>query len=199
MSIEAKPSYKPNIMFSHFGLATSDLPRMVDFYTRVLGFTITDHGIVKTGMELVFLSREPNDHHQIVLVNGRPDNLPKNPFNQQFGSVINQISFRVGTLQQLREIYGIMKAENAASMFPANHGVAWALYCHDPEGNNLEFFVDTDWYFPQPFAAPLDFGRSDEDIFAETERLSREQPEFELYSDWRTRIGAQMNRYQPPS
>jgi len=190
------PAYAPNIMFSHMGFAVSDLDRMEDFYTRVLGFTVTDRGEV-LGMDLVFLSRDPVDHHQIVLVSGRPDNLPPNPYHPQFGSLINQISFRASSLQALRELHDILVSEKVQNIMVGNHGIAWSIYCHDPDGNNLEFFVDTDWYFPQPFLIPLDLSQSDEEIIRETERLSREQEGFEVYANWRDRIGARMNRYSP--
>ncbi|MGE4430990.1 MAG: VOC family protein [Sphingobium sp.] len=189
-------AHAPNIMFNHLGFAVSDMPRMEDFYTRVLGFTVTDRGEV-LGMNLVFLSRDPNDHHQIVLVSGRPDNLPPNPYNPQFGSLINQISFRVSSLQALRDLHALLVSENVQNIMVGNHGIAWSIYCHDPDGNNLEFFVDTPWYFPQPFLIPLDLTQSDEEIIAETERLSREQDGFEIYADWRDRMGRRMHRYDP--
>lgn len=197
MNAETKPSYAPNLMFSHFGMATSNLEAMEDFYTRVLGFTVTDRGEVLGGMQLVFLSRDPNDHHQIVLVSGRPDNLPENPYHAQYGSVINQISFKVSSLQELRELNDILISEDVRSISPANHGIAWSIYCHDPDGNNLEFFVDSDWYFPQPFLDPLDFAKSNEEIVEETEELARKQHGFEMYTDWRQRLGARMNLFVP--
>lgn len=186
----------PNLMFSHMGFAVSDLPKMEDFYTRVMGFTVTDRGDVM-GMDLVFLSRDPMDHHQLVLVSGRPADLPPNPFSPQFGSVINQISFRVGSLGGLRDLLGILEREQVQNIFPANHGIAWSIYCHDPDGNNLELFVDTEWYFPQPFLVPLDLSQSDEEIHAATEAMCREQPGFEPYPDWRARFGAKMNLFVP--
>jgi catechol-2,3-dioxygenase len=183
-------------MFSHFGFAVEDIVKMEAFYTRVLGFTVTDRGNVGE-MDLVFLSRDPNDHHQIVLAGGKPAGLPPNPYIPQFGSVINQISFKVGSLQDLREIFGILQSENVQSIMPANHGIAWSIYCHDPEGNNLEFFVDSDWYFPQPFLVPLDFGKTNEEIVADTEALCREQQGFEDYSEWRARFAKLMNKFEP--
>ncbi len=186
----------PNLMFSHFGFAVSDMAKMEDFYTRVLGFTVTDRGDA-AGMELVFLSRDPADHHQVVLVSGRPADLPPNPFHPQFGSVINQISFRVGSLAGLRDMLAILERENVANIMPVNHGIAWSIYCHDPDGNNLKLFVDTDWYFPQPFLAPLDLSQTDEAITAETEALCRVQEGFEPYPDWRKRFAARMNRFVP--
>ena len=49
-------------MFSHMGLSVKDMVKMEDFYTRVLGFTVTDRGNAG-GMKLVFLSRDQLDLH----------------------------------------------------------------------------------------------------------------------------------------
>lgn len=194
MTNTARKQHHPNLMFSHFGFAVKDLELMTDFYTRVLDFTITDQGETH-GMDLIFLSRDPMDHHQVVLVSGKPDGIPPNPFIDQFGSVINQISFRVSSLPELRKLHGIFQEENVQRIFPANHGIAWSIYAHDPEGNNLEFFVDTEWYFPQPFLVPLDFAQSDEEIYAATETFSKEQEGYEPYPAWRNRIANKMNAY----
>lgn len=188
----------PNLKFSHMGLSVKDIARMEDFYTRVLGFTVTDRGTAG-GMQLVFLSRDPFDHHQIVLATGRPERLPANTANPQFGPSINQISFKMGTLADLREMHGRLQAEGGSNLFPANHGIAWSIYAHDPEGNNLEFFVDSDWYITQPFLIPLDFSKSDELIVAETKQLCESSEGFEPYGDWRERVARRMTGYVEPS
>lgn len=188
----------PNLKFSHMGLSVKDIARMEGFYTRVLGFTVTDRGTAG-GMQLVFLSRDPFDHHQIVLATGRPERLPANTANPQFGPSINQISFKMGTLADLREMHGRLQAEGGSNLFPANHGIAWSIYAHDPEGNNLEFFVDSDWYITQPFLIPLDFSKSDELIVAETKQLCESSEGFEPYGDWRERVARRMTGYVEPS
>ena len=186
----------PNLVFSHMGLSVRNLAVMEDFYTRVLGFTVTDRGDAG-GMGLVFLSRSPLDHHQIVLATGRPDQMPANTANPQFGPSINQISFKMGSLDDLREMHGRLEAEGGRSMFPANHGVAWSIYAHDPEGNNLEFFVDTEWYFPQPFLIPLDLSLTDRQLHDATLAMCKEQPGFEPYADWRRKIAPRMAAFVP--
>ena len=196
MSTQTRPQHHPNIMFSHFGFAVKDIALMEDFYTRVLDFTVTDRGNV-AGMDLVFLSRDPVDHHQIVLAGGKPDGIPPNPYILQFGSIINQISFKMGSLQGLRDLLGIFATENVQSIFPANHGIAWSIYAHDPEGNNLEFYVDTEWYFPQPFLEPLDFAKSNDEIYAETETISKAQAGYEAYPEWRSRFAGKMSLFTP--
>ena len=188
----------PNLKFSHMGLSVKDIARMEDFYTRVLGFTVTDRGTAG-GMQLVFLSRDPFDHHQIVLATGRPERLPANTANPQFGPSINQISFKMGTLADLREMHGRLQAEGGSNLFPANHGIAWSIYAHDPEGNNLEFFVDSDWYITQPFLIPLEFSKADELIVAETKQLCESSEGFEPYGDWRERVARRMTGYVEPS
>ena len=84
-----------SLTLSHFGIFVTDINRMVDFYTRFLGFAVSDRGQNAKG-EIVFMTRDPREHHQIVMAAGRPADLPFN--------VINQISLRVDSLGTLREI-----------------------------------------------------------------------------------------------
>jgi catechol-2,3-dioxygenase len=186
----------PNLMFSHMGLSVKSIAPMEAFYTGVLGFTVTDRGNAG-GMELVFLSRSPEDHHQIVLATGRPNEMPANTANPQFGPSINQISFKVGTLDDLRDIQKRLEAAGGGSLFPANHGIAWSIYAHDPEGNNLEFFVDSDWYITQPFLIPLDFSKTNEEIVALTKSLCEASEGYEPYGNWRKRVALRMTPFVP--
>ena len=192
----AASSAAPNLMFSHMGLSVKDIAKMEDFYSRVLGFTVTDRGTAG-GMQLVFLSRDPNDHHQIVLATGRPAALPANVANPQFGPSINQISFKMGSLSDLRAMNTRLQAEGGSNLFPANHGIAWSIYAHDPEGNNLEFFVDSDWYITQPFLIPLDFAKADAEIVSDTKSLCEKSAGYEPYGNWRSRVALRMARFVP--
>ena len=57
----------PKWELSHIGLFVSDMARMRDFYTRLLGFKVMDEGSLRPGSpRLTFLSKDPKDHHQIV-------------------------------------------------------------------------------------------------------------------------------------
>jgi catechol 2,3-dioxygenase len=193
------PANKPaaNLMFSHMGLSVKDIDKMEEFYTRVLGFTVTDRGTAG-GMKLVFLSRDPLDHHQIVLASGRPEQLPANTANPQFGPSINQISFKMGSLADLRALLPELEKTAGERLFPANHGVAWSIYAHDPEGNNLEFFVDTEWYIPQPFLIPLDFAKSDDEIIELTKTMCENSAGYEPYGDWRKKVARRMTPFVAP-
>lgn len=184
----------PNLMFSHMGISVRDIARMEKFYTEILGFTVTDRGVA-AGMDIVFLSRDPGDHHQIVLASGRPDNMPANTRNPQFGPSINQISFKMGTLSDLRDMKTRLDGADVGSLFPANHGIAWSIYAHDPEGNNLEFFVDTEWYIHQPFLIPLDFSKTDDEIVELTRSMCEKSEGYEPYGDWRHRVSQRMTPF----
>jgi catechol-2,3-dioxygenase len=187
-----------NLMFSHMGLSVKDIVKMEDFYTRVLGFTVTDRGTAG-GMRLVFLSRDPMDHHQIVLATGRPAQLPANTDNPQFGPSINQISFKMGSLADLRAILPNLEKEGGGNLFPANHGVAWSIYAHDPEGNNLEFFVDTEWYITQPFLIPLDLSKSDAEIVELTKTMCEQSAGYQSYGEWRKKVALRMTPFVAPN
>jgi catechol-2,3-dioxygenase len=169
----AKP---PPLSFSHIGIFVHDLPKMQDFYTRVLGFPITDRGDLN-GRKLIFMSRDPIEHHQIVLCEGRPADLGFN--------VVNQISLRARTLDDLRTLYAALEAEKAAELVSITHGIAWSVYCHDPEGNRIELFVDSPWYVDQPHREPIDLMRPDAEILAETEARIKDDPSFRPLAEWR--------------
>ena len=55
----------PEMTFGHIGLNVTEMDPMVAFYTGVMGFTLTDRGRGTRGGELTFLSRDPEEHHQI--------------------------------------------------------------------------------------------------------------------------------------
>jgi catechol-2,3-dioxygenase len=174
----------PRVQFSHMGLACTDLAAMVGFYERVLGLVVTDRG-VNHNLDIVFMSRSPAEHHQIVLTSGKPATLPPNTRNPIFGPVINQISFRLESLADLKRMHRRVLAEKPAKLMIGNHGISWSVYFSDPEGNMIECFVDTDWYITLPFMEPLDLAKSDAEIQVHTEALCRARPGFRPMAEWR--------------
>lgn len=169
----------PSVVFSHVGFYVRDLAAMADFYSRVLGFVVTDRGVLPTPagpVELAFLSREPTEHHQIVLASGRPENLPFN--------VINQISFRVEGLGALRHFHAALQDERVSEIAPVTHGNAISLYFRDPEGNRVELFFDTPWHCTQPCREPIDLSQSDAEILRRAEAVARSLAGFQPRETW---------------
>ena len=66
-----KPNNPPRenamtFQLSHVAIPVTDMACMRQFYTRTLGFVVTDQKGEYPG-ETVFMSANPNEHHQVVL------------------------------------------------------------------------------------------------------------------------------------
>jgi catechol 2,3-dioxygenase len=179
------PLAKPgSLALSHMGLYVRDLDRMASFYKDVLGFTQTDKGNLGP-VQLIFLSRDPAEHHQIVLASGRPIEATY--------SVVNQLSFRVQDLPTLKYVHSsALEESDVTDMVAVSHGNAISIYFRDPEGNRIEIFLDTPWYCEQPLRELVDLSEPDEVIMAKTEALARSRPKFQRREVWQTELAQLM-------
>ena len=173
-------SFEPAL--SHFGVFCRDLNAMVAFYSTVFGMKLTDTGEGKTmPFTIAFLSSNPEQHHQLALASGRgPDDV----------STVMQISFKVTTIDGLREAWRRAEVAEAANIRGLNHGNALSIYFSDIEENTVEVYLDTPWYVSQPHGDPLDLTQLDSAIWAETERICRADPTFMPVTEWRRQFGA---------
>ena len=164
-----------HLTLSHVGIFVKDMARMVDFYTGYLGFAVSDRGVIPNG-EIVFMTRDPREHHQVVLASGRASDPGFN--------MVQQLSFRVDSLDTLRELHQGLKDEGAIDLGPVTHGNALSVYFHDPERNRVELLIDTPWYVPQPCRIPVDFSLSDDELWASVEKVARDLPGFKPRAAW---------------
>jgi catechol-2,3-dioxygenase len=174
----------PNARFTHFGFWVTDLERMADFYQKLFKMHRTDEGYIEghdLKADLVFLTRDPMVHHQIVLIGGKPEEISFN--------VINQISFLVEALSDLRKFWNILEnKQDISDLYALTHGNAWSVYFKDPENNRVELYVDTDWYVEQPFRDELDFKLTDKEIMENTEKIVNQYNSCEPIDRWRKRV-----------
>lgn len=181
-----------SIRFSHFGLFVTDLDRMVDFYTGYLGFVVSDRGKVPGAGEFAFLTRDPTEHHQIVMCSGRPKELP--------GPVVQQISFRVDDLATLRKLYAMLQTApvsfDGPALGPISHTCALSIYFADPDGNRVELFVDTPWFITQPTRVPLDLSLDDDALMQSIEAYAKRQPGYMPREEWEAGTAAKLARAQ---
>ena len=146
----------------HVGIYTQDLMKMRDFYTRVIGLKISDEDLDGRGM--CFLSSDPiAEHHEFVLMKGRQ--------TSDDTQLVQQISFKVPTIQDLREYKQMIEDENLKIDRIVSHGNAFGMYFFDPEGNRVELYYRTGFPVPQPHGEQIDLSRSDEELLTDAKEL----------------------------
>ena len=128
----------------HVGIFVEDPQKMIDFYTGVLGMTLTDRGGPDRG---IFLSARPDqEHHEFVFARA--------PEGQK--TMAQQISFTVGSLSDLKELHGRIIDAGCSIDRIINHGIAFGCYFRDPEDNRIEVYWSTGMDYPQPHGDTID-------------------------------------------
>jgi catechol 2,3-dioxygenase len=149
------------IGLGHVGIYVRDLERMVTFYRDLLGMRVTKQNW-RAGV--VFLSADPDSvDHEIALMSGRPD--ARDPH------LIQQISMRVATLDDLRAFRRRLAADGYRIEGVVNHASAIGCYFFDPEGNRTEVFWVTGRPCWVPTVSPIDIERPDDAVLADVDRL----------------------------
>lgn len=171
---------------SHCGVYARDIARQVEFYTKVVGLVVADRGVSeRVGAEFAFLTAATDHHHQLVFISGRAP---------QGVTTVNQLSFKVADLDQLKEMYRRAAAAGVRDIRQVSHGNALSFYMTDPEGNGIEIYIDTPWYVPQPHGVPIDLTRPNDEILATTEQHCRATPGFMPLDAWKAEVVHRMER-----
>jgi catechol-2,3-dioxygenase len=144
----------------HIGLYVRDLDRMAGFYRDFMGMRVTKQNPGR----IVFLSADPEAcDHEIALIQGRTE--------QDDPHLIDQISLRVETLDDLRDFHRRVQAEGLRLDRVVNHGSALGCYFFDPEGNRTEVFWVTGRPVWVPTSEPVDLSQPDEVILAHVDQI----------------------------
>ena len=184
----AKVHSRPRLSTGHSTLAARDLHALKDFYCDVLGFEVTNAGPVpEQAQELVFLSQDPNAHHQIAMVGGAMTS------DSDF-VMVDHLAFRAHTLYDLRVIHANLTEAGITEILQIDHGNAWSLYFNDPEGNGVETYVDTPFHVAQPYAGTWNINMSNQEIEQATRDNIKNEPEFQLMKDWSVNFTARLAR-----
>ena len=139
----------------HVGIYAEDLMKMRDFYSRVLGLTISDEDLEGRGMTF-FTADKEREHHEFVLMKGR--------VTREDAKVIQQISFIVPSLDDLKEFHVRLLEEGVEIDRIVSHGIAFGMSFFDPEGNRIELYVRTPYKVPQPLGDVIDLSMSNEEL-----------------------------------
>ena len=165
---------------AHSVLYVHDREAMIDFYTDVLGFEVTDRGplMAPEGPEIIFMSQVANHHHQVAFISGR--------VKPEASNNTHHTAYRSsGTLDDLKALKKTLDAdERVTQIMPLTHGNAWSIYFRDPEFNGIEVFIDTPWHVKQPQGKPLDLSAPTDDIIEFTRATFAVEPEFGPIGDF---------------
>jgi len=164
---------------THLGINVIDLDKMVAFYSELLGMKVSDTGYSnRLGYRLTFLTASPTNHHQIVMAECR---------DKESKSTVNQISFTWDSLDDIRALNEKLTARGIKTT-PIDHGNAWSIYFPDPEGNQIECYLDAPWQVAQPHGQPLDLSLSNAEIVKRTKARIKDDPTFMPATRWSAKM-----------
>lgn len=116
----------------HVHLKVRDAARAAAFYGRVLGLSETE----RIGQHFVFMASN-GAHHELALQslgNGAPG-----PDDRRVG--LYHSAWEVASPAALLEVLDVLDREGV-SHSDVDHGISWAIYFEDPDGNGVEVYLD---------------------------------------------------------
>ena len=136
---------------SHVGVFVKDLDEMTKFYCNTLGLTESH----RNEDRMVFLTADiEKEDHEVVLVRGRDGD----------SKIIQQLSFRVGTIDDVRAFYQTFQETGVPIQQTVSHGAGASCYFYDPEGNRIEVFADIMVEGGRGYSGPIDLDQSADDL-----------------------------------
>jgi len=134
----------------HLVLYVRDIDRSARFYGEVLGWRdITPAPPGGSGERLpvaAFSARSGRTHHELLLIEVGADAAPL-PTGRRVG--LYHFGLKVGDSDdELREALARLRQEGIPLSGATDHGVTHSLYITDPDGNEIELYIDTpgvDW------------------------------------------------------
>jgi catechol-2,3-dioxygenase len=138
-----------NTGIHHVGLYAKDPSAMAEFYRDVLGMQVVGGSSADDpfGASAFLSSRPEEESHEIAF------------FTRQ---VFRHVAFKVASLADLRSLYQRICDRKLPFKMVANHGVSFAFYFDDPDGNMIEVYWPTGMKGRQPYLDLIDLTQSEE-------------------------------------
>jgi len=136
----------------HIVLYVKDLETSRGFYRDVLGWK----EVASAGGQMAMFS-SGRTHHELLLIEVGPNAAPVPP-GRRLG--LYHFGLKIGTTDdELREAHQALVDAGATVVGSADHGVTHSLYITDPDGNEIELYIDVQpevWREdPQAILAPI--------------------------------------------
>ena len=120
------------IVRTHISLFVSDPEISAKWYADILGMQVSARS--KDWIMMTFGAK----HHDIALIRAVPGAKQGGLGLQHYGLEI------AGDINTLRQLYGMLLNKGVEVVKMTDHLVGTGVYFNDPDGNRLEFFLETD-------------------------------------------------------
>lgn len=124
----------------HVVLNVRDLRKSVDFYTHIVGLTVSDY----IEDQMAFL-RCSVDHHDLALAQIPADNPVRESTYQVGRPGLEHFAYRLESLEEIEEAAKYLQEQGVEIVRGiGKHGPGENLFLvfRDPDGNNCEFYAD---------------------------------------------------------
>lgn len=118
----------------HLVLNVRDLERAEDFYTRILGLTVT----AKFDGSAVFMSANPELSHELLIVS--PGEDAPEPDGQR-GALVHA-AWQMASFEDLKALHRRLTDNDIPIVRIGDHGLSLGVYFCDPDGNELEAYYE---------------------------------------------------------
>jgi catechol 2,3-dioxygenase len=119
----------------HVVLKVRDVRRSEAFYGGVLGIPVV--GRIADPLPMVFFTL--GHHHDFAVMELGQDG----PSPDRHTAGLAHVAFKVGdTLDEFASVERELEAVGVVILFELDHGFAKGMHMHDPDGNEVELFVD---------------------------------------------------------
>ncbi|MDH2903597.1 MAG: VOC family protein [Actinomycetota bacterium] len=137
----------------HLVLFVRDLSTSAHFYRDVLGWRpILDESTQRGSVVAAFNAPGGRTHHELLLIEVGPSAAVL-PTGRRVG--MYHFGLKIGTSDdELRDALEVLRANDVALVGATDHGMTHSLYIVDPDGNEIELYVDVpgvDWEDPSWF------------------------------------------------
>lgn len=123
----------------HVVYYVKNLQRSIDFYTRIVGLQLIasifkNNAAVLTG---------GSTHHEILLI--EVGDAPGPLHNKRIG--LYHVGWKIGdSMDELEKVYQRILDNNVEIDGMSDHTISQSLYVRDPDGNEVELYVDNPEY-----------------------------------------------------
>lgn len=118
----------------HLVLRVRDLDRSEDFYTRIVGLTVT----AKFDGHAVFMSANTELSHELLIVSPE-DDAPEPESNR--GALVHA-AWQMASFEDLKALHQRLKDNDVPIVRIGDHGLSLGVYFCDPDGNELETYYE---------------------------------------------------------